>query len=148
MFRSRSVLVASIAIAEPHVLMLRVRTGDGRKLETRGAVLRQVAVRGVARNLGPAIRLVASEHTSAAQPSRLQPRQEAASALLGFREALGAADDLVISVLVHADRHHHRHVLADVHSCDFFWRPFTIENLEITVRWDSFWRPRVTILAA
>lgn len=71
MFRSRSVLVASIAIAEPHVLMLRARTGDGRKLETRGAVLRQVAVRGVARNLGLAIRLVAGEHTSAAQPSRL-----------------------------------------------------------------------------
>ena len=90
-------------------------------LETRGNVLRQVAVRGVARNLGLAMRLVAGEHTSAAQPSRFQPRQEAAPALLGFREALGAADDLAISALVRADRHHHRRVLAGVHSYDICW---------------------------
>ena len=29
-----------------------------------------------------------------------------------LREALGAADDLAVSVLVHADRHHDRNVLA------------------------------------
>ena len=54
---------------------------------------------------------VAHEHARAAQPAGLEPRQEIAPALLGFREALGAADGLAVSVLVHADRHHHRHVL-------------------------------------
>ena len=55
--------------------------------------------------------LIAGEHAHAAKAARLQPRQEGAPALLGFREALGAADDLAVSVLVHADRHHDRHVL-------------------------------------
>ena len=55
--------------------------------------------------------LVAGEHAHAAQPSRLQLRQEAAPAFLGFREALGAADDLAVAVIVHADRRHRRHVL-------------------------------------
>lgn len=55
--------------------------------------------------------LVAGEHAHAAKAARLQPRQEAAPALLGLREALGAADDLAVSVLVRVDCHHHRHVL-------------------------------------
>ena len=55
--------------------------------------------------------LVAGEHAHAAQLSRLQPRQEAVPALLGFRKALGAADDLAIAVLVHADGDHDGDVL-------------------------------------
>ena len=59
--------------------------------------------------------LVAGEHASTAQLSRLQPRREAAPALGRLREALGAADDLAVAVLVHADGHHHRHVLEPRH---------------------------------
>ena len=76
---------------------------------------REALVSGIREYLGDradhAGRLVAGEHENAAQPARLQSRQEAAPALPGFREALGVADDLAVSVLVHADRHHHRHVL-------------------------------------
>lgn len=60
----------------------------------------------------PAVCLVSGEHTNAAQPSRLRPRQKASPALFGFREALGATDDFAVSVLVHADRHDDRDVLA------------------------------------
>ena len=50
---------------------------------------------------------VAGEHAHAAQPAGLEPRQEVAPAL----RRLGAADHLAVAVLVHADRHHDRHVL-------------------------------------
>ena len=56
-------------------------------------------------------RLVAGEHPHAAQPARLEPREELAPALGGLREALGGADDLAVPVVVDADGDHHRHVL-------------------------------------
>ena len=85
--------------------------GEDVAVEVHGAAL----VFGPGEHLGDradhAGRLIAGEHAHAAQPARLQPRQEVAPALFGFREALGAADDLAVSALVHADRHHDRHVL-------------------------------------
>ena len=66
---------------------------------------------GVGENLGDradhAGGFVAGEHAHAAQPAGLEPRQEVAPAL----RRLGAADHLAVAVLVHADRHHDRHVL-------------------------------------
>lgn len=55
--------------------------------------------------------LVAREHAHAAQPARFEPRREVAPAFLGLGEPLGAADDLAVTVPVHTDGHHHRHVL-------------------------------------
>lgn len=55
--------------------------------------------------------LVAGEHANAAQPARLQPRQEIAPALGRLGEALGAADHLAVAVLARAYGDHHRDVL-------------------------------------
>ena len=96
-------LGVSIAIVEPRALMPPEREqGDGGTSGMWEVVLRQVAVRGVVRNLGLAIRLVAGEHPDVAQPARLQPRQEIAPALGRLGEAVGAPDRLAVAVLVHA----------------------------------------------
>ena len=78
-------------------------------------VHRAALVSGIREHLGDradhAGGFVADDHENAAQSSRLQSRQEAAPALLRFREALGAADGLAVFALVHVDRHHHRYIL-------------------------------------
>ena len=85
--------------------------GEDVAVEVHGAAL----VFGVGEDLGDradhAGRLVAHEHAHAAQPAGLEPRQEVAPALRRLGEALGAADHLAVAVLIHADRHHDRHVL-------------------------------------
>lgn len=55
--------------------------------------------------------LVAGEHADAAQPARLEPREELAPALRRLGEPLGGADDLVVPVVVDAYCHHHGDVL-------------------------------------
>ena len=85
--------------------------GEDVAVEVHGAAL----VFGVGEDLGDRADhvggLVAGEHANTAKAARFQPRQEIAPALGRLGEALGAADHLAVAVLVHADRHHDRHVL-------------------------------------
>ena len=80
--------------------------------------------------------LVADDHANAAQAARSQPRQEIAPAFRRLGEALGAADHLAVTVVVHADGYRDGDVLVGAASA-----ALQVDAVDIDVRVLAFQRP-------
>ncbi len=80
--------------------------------------------------------LVADDRANAAQAARSQPRQEIAPAFRRLGEALGAADHLAVTVVVHADGYRDGDVLVGAASA-----ALQVDAVDIDVRVLAFQRP-------
>lgn len=80
--------------------------------------------------------LVVDDYADAAQAARFQPRQEIAPAFRRLGEALGAADHLAVTVVVHADGYRDGDVLVGAASA-----ALQVGAVDIDVRVLAFQRP-------